>query len=242
MQVYGAGGKTTPKKGRLGTGSYYPEGTPLYQHKGNVFPGIHVEPEDFHQTSFGDQSRAGVATQAGQPRNQTQGIHPNKSQYNTITLPLAPATVPSSSNEANNLQPIPPSKEVLSMPHERNTNSASGTKKKPKTYRTAFGASRTMASDTAFQHDPGANYKHSVRQPPKPTVEAQKKTATIGRTFGQVKNSLPVRGGVNPKQQNRTPPPSFASHGNIWYDANNSFISGQDGGVGRWHMVKRGVV
>lgn len=40
MQVYGAGGKTVPKRGRLGTGSYYPAGTPIFGHRGNVFAGL----------------------------------------------------------------------------------------------------------------------------------------------------------------------------------------------------------
>lgn len=241
-QVYGAGGKTLPKKGRLGTGSYYPDkGTPLYQHSGNVFPGIHVEQFDAIQLTFGDPSRAGVATVVGQNRVQSEPLHPNKQHYNLATLPLAPAMVVGSSNDETNLQPVSPKRVTLSMPHERNTNSASGTKKKPNPYRTAFGASATMASDTAFHKDPGANYKHTKRQKPRSAVEAVK-ASTSTRTFG-VDNFDHSPGSVNsPTKQRRTPPPSFVSRHNNWYDANNSFIAGQDGGVGRWTMVKRGVV
>ena len=247
-QVYGAGGKTVPKKGRLGTGSYYPEGTPLYKRKGNVFPGINVAQPQFHQLTFGNPSRAGIATVVGQDRTNFPAIHPNKAHYNTITLPLAPAMVVASSNEASNLQPVPPRNSNLSMPNERNTNSATGTKKKPLVYRTAFGASKTMPTDSAFQHNPNAMYTHSVRQRPNNAKEAVKKSAT-DRTFAHMPNPPAVRGGMdNSGQQHRDPPPSFTSHGNIWYDPHNSFIAGQptttapNGAVGRWSIVKTGVI
>jgi hypothetical protein len=243
-QVYGAGGKTLPKKGRLGTGSYYPTlGTPLFQHSGNAFAGINVERPEFIQLTFGNPSRAGVATVVGQDRSQTEPIHPNKAHYNINTQPHAPAMVVGSSNDRSNFQPVSPKMVTLSMPHERNTNSASGTKKKPNPYRTAFGASATMASDTAFHHDRNANYKHTVRKPPKSAVEGVKQRVDPSqRTFG-VDNVDHSPGSASPPtKQRRTPPPSFRSRGNQWYDANNSFIAGQDGGVGRWTMVKRGVV
>lgn len=245
-QVYGAGGKTTPKKGRLGTGSYHPNGTPLYLTKGNVFPGIQVERPNFPQITFGDTSRAGIATQSGQPRTQTEPMLPIKEFYNTATIPLAPAMTVSSSIDMNNLQPDTPfSNNFLSMPHERNTNSASGTKKKPVPFRTVFGAAKSMPNDTPFVHDPNANYNHQIRQRPNSAVEAQKKSASV-RTFAHEDNPLPVKGGVNPKQQHRTPPASFVSSGNIWSDPNNSFIAGQTTiagqGVSRWGIVKKGVI
>lgn len=247
MQVYGAGGKTTPKAGRNGTGSYYPGGTPLLHHVGNVFPGMIPVPQDFHENHFGDPSRAGVATVVGQNRVNSRGIHPNKSQYNTATLIHVPAMAVPSSNEQNNLQPVSPFGRgpSLAMPHERNTNSASGTKKKPMPYRTAFGAGESMPTDSAFQHDPNANYRHTVRPAPRSAVEAVKKTASV-RTFARPSNPLPKSGGVNPKQQHRTPPASFVSRGNNWYDPNNSFVSNRSTpagqGTGRWSVVKKGVV
>lgn len=247
-QVYGAGGKTVPKKGRLGTGSYYPAGTPLYKRKGNVFPGIQVQQPQFHETTFGDPSRAGISTVVGQNRIKAPAIHPNQSFYNTATLPLAPAMVVASSNEASNLQPVPPRNSNLSMPQERNTNSASGTKKKPLVYRTAFGASKSMPTDTAFVNDPNAMYTHSIRQRPNNTKEAVKKSAT-SKTFATMSNPPAIRGGMdNSGQQHRTPPPSFVSRGNHWMDPHNSFIAGQptttapSGGVGRWSIVKTGVI
>lgn len=244
-QVYGAGGKTTPKKGRLGTGSYYPEGTPLYRHPGNVFPGIKVVRPDFHETKFGDPSRAGIATVVGQDRTQAQPILPNQAFYSTATLMKLPPMVVGSSNDANNLQPVAPQRANLVMPHERNTNSASGTKKKPATFRTAFGAGKTMPNDTAFERRPNVNYKHTVRALPRPAVEAVKRVA-IERTFARAHNPLPVSGGVNPRQQHRTPPPSFVSRGNHWNDPHNSFVGGHTTiagmGTGRWNTVKKGVI
>jgi hypothetical protein len=244
-QVYGAGGKTVPKAGRLGTGSYYPQGTPLYNHKGNVFPGINVKRPEFTQLGFGDPSRAGIANVVGQNRAATQGVHPNESQYNNATLVKTPALTVASTNDNNNLTPVPPSQGPLVMPHERNTNSASGTKKKPVVFRTAFGASQTMPNDTAFERKPNANYKHTRRPHPAPAIEAVKKQAGT-RTFARPANPPSASGGLKNSQQHRTPPASFVSRGNNWYDPHNSFIAGHTTtagkGVGRWSIVKRGVV
>lgn len=246
MQVYGAGGKTVPKKGRLGTGSYYPQGTPLYLHRGNVFPGINPEQTQFPQLSFGDTSRAGIATRGSTLA--TTANHPNKSQYNVITLPLAPATIPTASMDNNNMQPVTPANDLLRQPQELSNNSANGVKRKPNTYRTVFGASKSMASDTTFHPDPTANYKQSGRPVPGKAVEAVKKSAGV-RSFAQQTNPLPKGGGmVNSGQQHRDPPASFMSHGNHWIDPHNSFIAGATtaaGGftnVGRWGIVKKGVV
>jgi hypothetical protein len=242
-QVYGAGGKTLPKKGRLGTGSYYPQGTPLYLHKGNTFPGIQIPADVAPQISFGDTTRAAIATQAGQNRVRSKALHPNQPQYNTITQPLAPAMISSSANEKNNLHPVPPSRAVLTMPHERNTNSAAGVRKKPRTYRTVFGTSSSLAVDTAFVRNPDAQYIRSGVSKPGPATEAVKKSVP-DRTFARVPNPLPVHDAqVIPR---RTPPASFVSRGNNWYDPNNSFINGHTStagaGKGRWHVVKKGVV
>ena len=246
-QVYGAGGKTVPKKGRLGTGSYWPEGTPMFTRRGNTFPGIVVTRKDHNQNVFGrDPSRAGIATVVGQNRTSTPPIMPLHPQYNLSTQVKAPAMVVSSSNEQNNLQPVAPANSVLSMPHERNTNSASGSKKKPHTYRTVFGASRTMPTDTAFQNDPNAMYLHTTRQRPNPTKEAVKVSAT-SRSFVRPANPLPVSGGMQDSgQQHRTPPASFVSRNNQWNDPHNSFQGGHSTlagpGVGRWQIVKHGVI
>jgi hypothetical protein len=245
-QVYGAGGKTHPKKGRLGTGAYYPSGTPLYIHNGNVFPGIHVERPQFPQTTFGDPSRAGIATVVGQNRVMSLALHPNKAQYNTITLPLAPAMVVSSSGDNNNHQPIAPSQSILTMPHERNTNSASGTRKKGLAFKTTFGAGQSMPTDSAFRHNPGAMYTHKTKPKPGPAHEAVK-VSVPNRTIARVPKPLPVSGGLR-SAPNRTPPPSFVSRSNMWYDPNNSFVQGRVSaggggtGTGRWGVVKRGVV
>lgn len=245
-QVYGAGGKTLPKRGRLGTGSYWPQGTPLFSHHGNVFPGIKVEREAFPEISFGETSRASISTIAGRSAINTQAIHPNRSFYDTGTQVLAPAAIASSAVEGTNLQPVLPRDAVLTMPHERNTNSASGTKKKGLPYRTVFGASKTMPTDSAFQKNPGAMYKHSTRKKPSPAFEAVKKEAT-SRTFARSANP-PAASYLSLAQQHRTPPPSFVSRNNQWMDPNNSFLSGAHSaataraGAGRWNTIKKGVV
>jgi hypothetical protein len=212
-------------------------------HKGNVFPGIQVTRSDDVDHSidfpFGAQSRAAIATQHGQNRVQTKPLHPNLGQYNNATIPLCPAMIVGSSNDNTNLQPVAPSRVVLVMPHERNTNSAPGVHKKPATYRTAFGASRSMPSDTAFQRDKKGTYKRQAKPKPKPAHEAVKVNAPT-RTFAKAKApTLPQIG-------HRTPPPSFVSRGNHWYDPHNSFVAGHTTiaghGTGRWNTVKKGVV
>lgn len=238
-QVYGAGGKTHPKRGKNGTGSYYPGGTPYFLHKGNTFPGIKVEKNDFDQLTFGDPSRAGIGTQRGENRVRTKALHPNLGHYDNATIPLAPAMVVGSSNDYTNLQPVAPSRVSLSMPHERNTNSAGGLKKKPRTYRTVFGASK-MPTDTAFEHKPGAMYKRRKYDTPKSAKEAVK-VSVDARSFAQPK--APILMHIN----KRTPPPSFVSHGQQWMDPHNSFVAGYSTlvggqGTGRWGIVKKGVV
>lgn len=250
-QVYGAGGKTLPKKGRLGTGSYYPDGSPLVLHRGNVFPGIKVDRPDFTQLNFGQVSRAGISTIAGRNAAGTKAIHPNQSQYNLSTQPLTPAMTVSSANEDTNLQPVTPQASLLLMPHERNTNSASGTAKKPLPYRTVFGASKTMPTDSAFQPQPSAMYRHQTKPSPGPAIEAVH-TGASSRTFAHPRNLPPASGGIDSpqgqSQQKRTPSPSFISRGSQWMDPNNSFIAGAHSvgtaqtGTGRWSQIKKGVV
>lgn len=252
MQVYGAGGKTTPKRGRNGTGSYWPMGTPLYIRKGNVFPGINPERQDFHQTSFGDVSRAAVATQTGSNRVTTRGTHPNKSQYNVSTQVLAPAMTVSTEIDQNNLHPVTPfgaanGKPPLVMPHERNTNSASGTKKKPNPYKTVMGAAASMPNNGNFDDKPNATSTHTVRPRPKSAVEAvHRNIGPSSRTFAQQTPEHKPGTSTSPTKQHRTPTSSFVSRGNLWSDPNNSFIDGHHtpagSGVGRWGIVKKGVI
>jgi hypothetical protein len=247
-QVYGAGGKTKPKRGRLGTGSYYPQGTPLFSHHGNVFPGIQVitSDTDSPQIPFGDPQRASISTQQG--RLHSASLNPNRGQYNLSTLPLAPPETVSSGVDNTNLTPTLTLKafQPLQMPHERNGNSASGTHKKGLPYKTTFGASKTMPTDSAFKHNPSAMYKHLAKPKPGSAIEAVKTFATE-RTVARPNNPLPVSGGLS-SGSNRVPPASFVSRGNQFTDPNNSFVAGAQSvatarvGVGRWSMVKKGVV
>lgn len=154
--------------------------------------------------------------------------------------------VVSTMSDNNNLHPIAPSRATLSMPNERNTNSASGTSKKPKTYRTVFGASATMATDTAFNHNPTANYKHTKKPSPGVAIEAVKKSALVRSMATMTHNPSP--GGGLKSGTKRIPVPSFHSKNNLWSDPNNSFLAGQTNiasgqvGTGRWGIVKQGVV
>jgi hypothetical protein len=246
-QVYGAGGKTLPKKGRLGTGSYWPRGTPIAVHPGNSFGKIvDADKVDFPQLTFGQPSRAGISTQNAQSRVQTPALHPNKATYDLMTQQKMPGMVQSSIIDNNNLQPVPIKDAVLLMPHERNTNTASGEHKKPKAYRTVFGASSSMAVDTAFERKPTAQYKRQDRPDPKGRIEGPTRVNVINRSFARVDKPVPVRGGLGRIANPRTPPPSFSSHGNHWSDPHNSFIAGHTTiagqGTGRWQTIKRSVV
>jgi hypothetical protein len=195
---------------------------------------------------FGQPSRAGIATQAGQDRVQTKALHPNKATYNLMTQNKLPGMVQSSIIDDNNLQPVPIPDAKLLMPHERNTNTASGEHKKPKTYRTVFGASSTMAVDSAFERKPTAQYKRLARPNPHGRIENPTRVNVDTRTFARVVKPLSAAGGLGKLANPRTPPPSFNSYGNHWSDPHNSFVAGRTTiaghGTGRWNTVKRSVV
>jgi hypothetical protein len=255
--IYGAGGKTAPKSGRLGTGSYWPKGTPIYLGTGNVFPQDENVPVPFipgipgtqstpqrPKLQWGQPSRAGIGTIAGRNLNQTTGINPITSPGNmssTSVIPLQQPRVVSSPRDGS--QPIHPNVKPLQMPLERNKNSAESFHKKPSTYRMSSGAGRSMPVDTAFNHNPAATNQQVVRPLPGYAVEAVKKNAAT-QTFAAMPVRTPKRGGV--KGPHRTPPASFATHGQMWSDPNNSFIAGRTQttnggtGAGRWAVVKRG--
>jgi hypothetical protein len=255
--IYGAGGKTVPKRGRLGTGSYWPKGTPIFRAPGNVFPQDENAPNPFTPgipgpqstpqrpiLKWGQPSRAGIGTVAGRNLNTTTGENPITSPGNmssTSQQPRIPSRVVSSPRDGN--QPISPAVKPLQMPSERSNNSAESFHKKPSTYRMSSGAGRSMPVDTAFQHNPTATNQQVQRAQPGFAVEAVKKSAAI-TTFAQMPANQPLRGGV--KGPHRTPPASFVSHGNMWSDPNQSFISGRtqsttgETGAGRWAMIKTG--
>jgi hypothetical protein len=255
--IYGAGGKTIPKKGRLGTGSYWPKGTPIFLGEGNVFPQDENVPVPFvpgvpgtvstpqrPAYKFGTPSRAGIATVAGRNLTQTTGENPITSPGNmssTSVIPLQQPRVVSSPRDGS--QPIAPGVKPLQMPSERSNNSAESFHKKPSTYRMSSGAGRSMPVDTAFAHNPTATNKQVAKAQPGFAVEAVHKSATT-RTFAAMPVPGPKHGGV--KGPHRTPPASFISHGQMWSDPNQSFIAGRtqtttgDTGLGRWAVIKEG--
>jgi hypothetical protein len=100
------------------------------------------------------------------------------------------------------------------QPHTRNTLAK---KTVSRTYKTQFGASEAMPSDTAFHRNP-------------PT-ETQKPIPLPATYVLRVPRSMVA---------------SFVSKNNQWMDANNSFTGGLpsvgtgDTGRGRWQTVKRG--
>jgi hypothetical protein len=257
--IYGAGGKTVPKRGRNGTGSYWPKGTPIFNSAGNVFPqdenvSIPFTPGTLGSVSvgsrpilkWGDPSRAGIGTVAGRNLTKTNGMSPISSPGNmssTSTQPLQQPRVVSSPRDGS--QPIAPAAKPLQMPSERNHNSAESFHKKPSTYRMSSGAGRTMPVDTAFNHNPQATNQQVVQPQPGFAVEAVKKSAD-SVTFAKMPQSTPRRGGI--KGPHRTPPASFVSHGQLWSDPNQSFIAGRtqtttgEQGHSRWGVVKQGVV
>jgi hypothetical protein len=254
--IYGAGGKTIPKRGRLGTGSYWPKGTPIALAPGNAFPqdenvpipfipgsmpGITSTPQ-FPVLNFGQPSRAGIGTVAGRNLTQTTGTNPITSPGNmssTSVIPLTAARVVSSPRDGS--QPIAPAVKPLQMPSERSNNSANSFRKKLSTYRMVSGAGRSMPVDTAFKHNPTATAQQVPDVAPGYAVEAVKKSA-VNRTFGVVATNGAIRGGI--KGPHRTPPASFVSHGNLWSDPNQSFYAGRtqvtsgETGASRWSTIK----
>jgi hypothetical protein len=218
------GAKVNPKKGRLGTGAFWPAGVPI---RGNVFaPNTDQNATNPPATSrpFGSLSNAGNGTQFGQSRVTTgAGLpHPNAGFRGISQQPhVPPFTMDGGTGFLQtpwlNKQPPGTVQNLLIQPHERNR--LHSRKVFEGHFRTASGASRTLPSDTAFNRIP-------PKQAPVPGPGA----------------------GANPvklAKQNKVGP-SFASKSNLWQDPNHSFYAGQknaitgETGVGRWETVKRG--
>lgn len=214
------GGKTFPKKGRLGSGAYWPKGVPI---AGNVFApnsAVRVTPAPVAPRLFGSPSNAGNNTQFGQNRVTTgqTATHPNAgfqnvSQQNRVApMQLDGYNGRFQSPFLSNRDPALVQNTVI-QPHERNRLPY---KKVFGPHHTVSGASRVMPSDTAFH--------------PVPPVQAPRNTIKVQTQVLRV-----------PRSQQR----SFISRNNLWVDPNNSFIGGRtnihgETGAGRWQTVKRG--
>jgi len=212
------GGRNFPKRGRLGTGAFFPgDQSNSDQIRGNVFgpnqAALALQRGIGAPRQFGTRSNAGNGTMPTDSRL-TLGAtetHPNAGFHRVSLQNFVPAI---SSNTGGRVEsPFGP--QPVIQPQTRNRLHF---KKAIRTHHTTSGASRFMPVDTAFRRDPPP-------QKPRPPINPQNYTLQIMRT---------------------DPIPSFTSSQNLWYDPNNSFQKGQvnsiAGGVGkgRWHVVKRG--
>lgn len=203
--------KVSPKKGRLGSGAYWPKGGPTAINPFGPNTTTHATPPPTAPRIFGTPGNAGNGTQFGQNRVTTgQGaVHPNAG-FKQI----------SQQNHVPAMQQDGFTKELVSpravnpviQPHERNSLPY---RKVYGPHHTVSGVSRDMPSDTAFHPVPPV-------QRPKPNVHPQTFVLRLPRK--QVasfvsKNNLWVDPNNSFLRGQTTP-------------------AGR--GVGRWQTVKRG--
>ena len=211
-----AGGKTYPKRGRLGSGAYWPNGVPI---NGNPF-GPNGEQQFQNSTPaprpFGSPGNAGNGTWTGQNRS-TIGAgmaHPNSGFFTISQQPKIPAFT---RDGGTGIELSPYHTNPVVQPHDRNR--LYSRKVRGKAFKTVSGASRTLPSDTAFNRVPPLQHAPAPRPPQNYTLHMQRQ----GKTG-----------------------PGFISKNQQWFDANNSFLKGVSSpggggtGKGRWHTVKRG--
>jgi hypothetical protein len=206
------GGKTFPKKGRLGSGAYWPAGVPI---AGNIFaPNSEVLPTATPTAPrlFGSPSNAGNNTQFGQNRvtSGATATHPNAGFGNISQQNRVPAMV---RNGYTGEFETPYETNPVIQPHERN---ALPFRKVFGPHHTVSGASRVMPSDTPFHPLPPV-------QRPKPQIRPQVNVLRVPRSQQRSfvsRNNL----WVDPNNSFIGGRPNV--HGEI--------------GAGRWQMVKRG--
>jgi hypothetical protein len=207
------GGKTFPKRGRLGSGAFFPDGVPI---RGNVFgPNADqvVTPTPPADRVFGTPSNAGNGTQFGQSRVDT-GVgldHPNAGFLSLAKQNRVPAMTQAS---AATTQESPFGHVPVVQPSERNRLHQ---KKVTPVYKTQSGATRTHLSDSAFHRNP-------PKQKPFAPVKPQTNTT-------RVMQRVPV---ASFRSQNNL----WADPNNSFLQGKANI----DGAVGRgrWSTVKRG--
>ena len=212
-----AGGKTLPKKGRLGSGAYYPNGVPI---PGNVFgPNsvVRQRPVPPADRPFGSLSNAGNGTQFGQNRAMlgVGSSHPNSGFHTISQQPKVPAATMDGGTGVFQ-SPFGVHGTPVIQPQDRHRLHS----KKPfdRHFKTVSGASRTLPSDTAFHRVPPQHLPPAPRPPQNYTLNLVRSKA-VG--------------------------PSFVTMNNLWMDPNQSFTNGKinlsgDKGRGRWNTIKRG--
>lgn len=207
------GGKTYPKRGRLGSGAYWPAGVPI---AGNIFgPNTQVAmtPTPPASRPFGSPGNAGNNTQFGQNRV-TSGagfVNPNVGQNPVAQQNKTPPFTRDGSG--NELSPFGANPVI--QPHERNRLPH---KKIFGHYRTVSGASRTLPSDTAFHRVPP---KERAPVPPQPQNYTLQQTRNGGVASFSSRNNLWVD-------------PNNSFQGGV--------VNPIAGGVGRgrWSTIKKG--
>lgn len=209
-----AGGKTFPKKGRLGSGAYWPAGTPI---TGNVFGPNTQQPVTNSPPAprpFGSPTNAGNNTQFGQNRvtsgrglpHPNSGFNPIQSSNKVPAFTVTGTGQPQSPYGVNNSPVI--------QPQERNRLHS---RKVFGNYRSASGVNNSLPSDTAFHRVPS-------KQAPMPVTSAQAYTLAI------------VRAGRAPSFTSKN---NLWSDPNNSFLAGKTNINGETG-RGRWSTVKKG--
>lgn len=215
-QVYGAGGKTLPKAGRLATGSYSME-SPIKG--GDQFP----PPSDYkpktQQRGTGLPGRSNLVMPQDRINGTAQEGHVIGTQRNTATQPFRPnvQTKAGSQNTQldNNItyKGIHGGRNIILMPHEKPTFFL---RKPQPIVKTQFGASKNDPADTAFHPIIKPVYHPPMNQTP-----------TLGeRTAAQSFSS---------RNNNWYDPNNSFVKGQAQAGGTGNGI-----GVGRWQTVKRG--
>jgi hypothetical protein len=182
---------------------------------------------------FGLRSNAGNGTMPTDSRLKlgADATHPNVGFHLTSTQNRVPAISPNTGGKVESPW-LRYSKNPVIQPNEKHKLHH---KKVSKVHHTAFGASRVLQSDTAFQR---------VHPKEKPRTPIHVQQNVLRSQFDQ--SGMPKTEG--PKFSHNSAGnfvPSFVSRQQVWYDPNNSFQAGHMNlsgrvGAGRWQTVKRG--
>jgi len=180
--AYGAGGKTLPKAGRLGTGAFYPSGHHASMN-GNVFGPNWDTPDRGGATTstpvFGAsanyQALASTTAVGRNPADATTQQFPRNTAYQTASYnKLSPLA---SGQGLNSTSPRP-TPTVMQLPlHERTTFVHGNVTVKRPPYRPSGGVNSALPSDTAFKRRPP---KHIQKAP---AVSARDTSLAGGRNF-----------------------------------------------------------
>lgn len=226
---YGAGGKTLPKAGRLGSGSFFPGKGHHASIDGNVFGANWDQPARANAAStgarFGDPNQALLSTTAvGRAANSPPNLaqYPRDSHFQTATYNKLSALASGSSGSGNDTSPVGIRQNKDIQPWEKTTFSIGRANIKRPPFRASGGVNNSFKQDTAFQRK---QPKAVAKTPPPANFDTTK-----------------VHGAQRPAVGSF----QVGHSGQMWGDPNQSFIAGvknsTNGRVGftRWSTVKRG--